>query len=171
MHILPRKAIGVIEPARFANSRAMSLAGIRRHHTFGDSAHGIPAQWRELGPLLPMPGQRGRTAYGVICTASPEEQTLEYMCAVEVESFDALPAGTGRLRVPVGHYAVFVHEGNVATIRATWDAILGDWLPRSGRRTAQRPDLEVYGERFDPATGDGGIEIWFPIEPEESPLS
>lgn len=153
-----------IEPARLADAPAMLLAGPRRHHAFADAARDIPGQWAELRALLPLPGQVGDVAYGAVAQADPARGTFEYMCAVEVASFDALPPALGRMRVPAQRYAVFVHRGGVATMRATWDAIWGDWVPRSGVRPADTPDFERYGEGFDPATGAGVVEIWFPIQ-------
>ena len=31
--------------------------------------------------------------------------------------------------------------------------------------SAHTPDFEVYDERFDPATGEGGVEIWLGVKP------
>ncbi len=87
------------------------------------------------------------------------------MCAVEVQAFDALPKQLGRMRVPAVRYAVFRHDGNVATIQSTWQEILSKWLPSSGMRSASTPDFEVYDERFDAATGNGGVEIWLGVQP------
>lgn len=154
------------EPTRFADREAMLLAGIRREHTYAGGTRGIPAQWEEFQRLGEIPGQRGRTAFGVICGAQPEKQVFEYMTGVEVDGFDALPPDLGRMRVPPQHYAVFTHDGHISTIRATWAAIWS-WLPRSGYESAWTPDFEVYGERFDPATGLGGVEIWVPVRPAE----
>jgi AraC family transcriptional regulator len=69
------------------------------------------------------------------------------------------------MRVPAVRYAVFLHAGNVATIQETWKQILERWLPSSGMKSAQTPDFEVYDERFDGATGDGGVEIWLGVKP------
>jgi AraC family transcriptional regulator len=44
-------------------------------------------------------------------------------------------------------------------------AIWNDWLPRSGWRPVDGPEFEVYGERFDPRTGRGVIEVWSPVQP------
>ena len=154
-----------IEPSRFAEGRAMLLAGVRRMHTFGGATESIPAQWEALSGLGPLPGQQGTTAYGAICFANPETQEFEYLSGYEVASFDALPREVGRMRVPVQHYAVFTHEGHVSTLRDTWGAIWDDWLPRSGRQPANTPDFEVYDARFDLQTGLGTIEIWIPIQP------
>ena len=127
----------------------------------------IPRQWDDFQKLGELPGQVGKTAYGAICGGDPQAQTMEYMCAVEVRGFDAVPKGLGRMRVPPVRYAVFRHEGNVATMQSTWQEILSKWLPSSGMRSANTPDFEVYDERFDGATGDGGVEIWLGVQPAE----
>jgi AraC family transcriptional regulator len=153
-----------LEPSRYHDGRPMLFAGLRRHHTFAEAVEGIPAQWREFRRMGPFAHRQGSTAYGVICSGDEAAQTMEYMCAVEVSEFDP-DATLGRMRVPPQHYAVFEHPGPVSTVRSTWDSIYHDWLPRSGRTAANGPDFEVYDERFDPRTGEGGIEIWFPVEP------
>jgi predicted transcriptional regulator YdeE len=145
----------------------MLFAGIRRKHTFASMGTDIPRQWDDFTKLGRLPGQVGATAYGAICGGDAQAQTMEYMCAAEVQSFEALPKELGRMRVPAVRYAVFLHEGNVATIRETWRQILSVWLPSSGMRSAQTPDFEVYDERFDGATGGGGVEIWLGVKAAE----
>lgn len=142
----------------------MLFAGIRRKHTFASMGRDVPRQWEDFLKLGKLPGQLGTTAYGAICGGDEKAQTMEYMCAVEVQSFDALPKELGRMRVPAVRYAVFLHAGNVATIRSTWQQIFA-WLPASGMQSAQTPDFEVYDERFDGATGEGGVEIWVGVKP------
>jgi AraC family transcriptional regulator len=156
-----------LEPVRYEQGRSMLLVGIRRQHTFASMAMSIPRQWDEFVKLSKLPGQVGTTAYGAICGAEPKTQTMEYMCAVEVMSFDGVPNELGRMRVPAARYAVFLHEGNVATIRDTWKQIFESWLPSSGMQSSETPDFEVYGERFDGATGEGGVEIWLGIKPAD----
>jgi AraC family transcriptional regulator len=152
-------------PQRYEQGRPMLFAGIRRKHAFASMGQDIPRQWEDFLKLGELPGQVGATAYGAICGGDPKTQTMEYMCAVEVKSFDALPTELGRMRVPAARYAVFLHEGNVATIQETWKQILSVWLPSSGMQSAQTPDFEVYDERFDGATGEGGVEIWLGVKP------
>ena len=155
-----------LEPQRYEQGRPMLLAGIRRKHTFASMGKDMPRQWDDFLKLGELPEQVGTTAYGAICGGDPKTQTMEYMCAVEVKSFDALPKDLGRMRVPAGvRYAVFLHEGNVATIQDTWKQIFSVWLPSSGMQSAQTPDFEVYDERFDGATGNGGVEIWLGVKP------
>jgi predicted transcriptional regulator YdeE len=150
---------------RYEQGRPMLFAGIRRKHTFTKMGEDIPGQWEDFIKLGKLPGQVGATAYGAICGADPKTQTMEYLCAVEVQSFDALPKDLGRMRVPAVRYAVFRHEGNVATIQSTWQQIFA-WLPSSGMQSAETPDFEVYDERFDGATGEGGVEIWVGVKPK-----
>ena len=155
-----------LEPLRYENGRPMLFGGLRRQHTFAETAQSIPRQWQDFLALGRLPGQLGATAYGAICGGDVAAHTMEYMCAVEVESFDALPKELGRMRVPAVRYAVFAHAGNVATIQDTWRRILGIWLPSSGMQSAETPDFEVYKERFDGATGEGGVEIWLGVKPK-----
>jgi AraC family transcriptional regulator len=153
-----------LEAVRYEQGRPMLLAGVRRKHTFAGMAKDIPRQWDDFLNLGKLPGQVATTAYGAICGGDPETQTMEYMCAVEVASFDPLPKNIGRMRVPPVRYAVFLHAGNVATLQSTWKQIFSVWLPSSGLQSAQTPDFELYGERFDAATGDGGVEIWLGVK-------
>jgi predicted transcriptional regulator YdeE len=154
-----------LQPIRYEQGRPMLLAGIRRKHTFAGMGQGIPRQWDEFVKLGKLPGQIGTTAYGAICGGDAEKQTMEYMVGVEVKSFDAIPKELGRMRVPAARYAVFMHEGNVATIQETWKQIFSGWLPSSGMQSNETPDFEVYDERFDGATGEGGVELWLGVRP------
>ena len=156
--------MGSLQPKRYEDGRPMLLAGIRRHHTFASVGNDIPRQWDEFVALGALPSQVGTTTYGVICGGDTEAQTMEYMCAAEVRGFDGLPRELGRMRVPPVRYAVFLHEGNVASIRSTWQEIMTQWLPSSGMESAHTPDFEVYDERFDGATGNGGVEIWLGVK-------
>jgi predicted transcriptional regulator YdeE len=154
-----------LEVERYENGRPMLFAGIRRQHSFATMGDSLPRQWRDFEKLGKLPGQVGATTYGAICGADTAARTMEYMCAVEVASFEGLPQDLGRMRVPAVRYAVFRRDDNVATMRDTWNRIFTQWLPSSGMRSAETPDFEVYDQRFDPATGAGGIEIWVGVVP------
>jgi AraC family transcriptional regulator len=154
-----------LKPSRYEVGRSMLVAGLRRFHSFADLVHSIPNQWEDFQQLGPIPGQIGKTTYGVVCFADLEQQKVEYMSGVEVSGFDGLPPDLGRMRIPgQQRYAVFTHEGDFSSLKATWDAIWNEWLPSSGCQPDNTPDFEVYDEHFDRKTGIGGIEIWFPIK-------
>jgi predicted transcriptional regulator YdeE len=151
---------------RFETGRARLMGGLRRHHGFALAGDTIPAQWREFVAGGRPPGQVGDAEYGIVCGVDHAGQSFEYMCAVEVEGFDALPEGTGRLRLPEAYYAVFTYSGPVSGLKGAWGYLFNEWLPASGRKAAQSPDFEVYDSRFDPQTRSGEVELWLPIVDE-----
>ncbi len=142
----------------------MLLGGLRRVHSYGGAQRSIPEQWQAFRQLGTLPGQQGTAVYGVMCGADPQAQTFEYMTGVEVAALEALPREYGRMRVPAQRYAVFTHRGHASTLHTTWNAILNDWLPRSGYQMANTPEFELYDARFDFRTGSGVIEVWCSIQ-------
>jgi AraC family transcriptional regulator len=156
------KSVESFEPARFETGRPMLLGGLRCRHDFELAPSGIAKQWEQFKVLEEVPGRVGSNLYGVMC--GHDSTGLEYMCGVEVESFAALPVGTGRMRVPAQFYAVFAHDCHVSTLRSTWEQIL-EWLSRGEYGSSQTPDFELYGPQSDPLTGVGGVEIWVGVVP------
>jgi AraC family transcriptional regulator len=159
----------VVQPVRMVTGQAFLLAGLRRWHAFKTASQSIPEQWQEFAPQLPLPGQQGRITYGALCGVRLGE--MEYLSGVEVDDFAGLPAGMGRMRIRPQHYAVFWHAGPIQTIGQTWTACVHTWLPASEFDSAEAPDFERYDERYDPATGLGGVEIWVAVIPRVLPPS
>jgi AraC family transcriptional regulator len=148
---------------RFENGKALLLAGASERYNCETRAN-IPAQWQRFGPQLGhIPGQQGNIAYGV-CYNSDEDGNFDYLCGAEVGSFSNLPPEMARLRIPELRYAVFQHTDHISTIGATWNTIWSKWLPESGYKAADAACFERYDEKFDPVTGNGGLEIWVPIK-------
>ena len=155
--------IATLEPPRFENGKALLIAGLGERYTC-ETSKAIPAQWQRFAPHFGhVPGQIGRTAYGVCCTQD-DEGNFDYICGVEIADFSDLPAEFSRVRLPGQRYAVFTHPDHISTIRRTIITIWNKWLPESGYEVADAPDFERYGEAFDPETGLGGVEIWIPIK-------
>lgn len=152
-----------LAPPRLVTHRALLVAGVSEHYSEGNVA-GIPAQWQRFAPYLgAIPGQTGgRTTYGVCYNV--DGVGMDYMCAVEVKDFAKVPRELSRLSIGEHLYAVFTHQGHVTAFKAMWKAIFTDWLPGSGYEIAQAPDFERYGEAFDPARGEGTLEIWVPVK-------
>jgi AraC family transcriptional regulator len=151
-----------LEPPRFENGKTLLIAGLSERYDC-DSSKAIPAQWQRFMPYIGnIPGQIGRTAYGVCCN-SDEEGNFDYICGVEVADFSELPPELARLRIPARRYAVFTHRDHISTIRRTVNTIWNKWLPESGYEVADAPDFERYGAEFNPETGTGGVEIWIPL--------
>lgn len=147
-----------LEPPRLAQAPAMRLAGLRqRYHRHGCA--GIPALWQRFLPdAAPWP-----VRYGV-CSNYDDAGHYDYLCAVEPAGAPVLPASWQRLDLAPQRYAVFLHRGHIAGIRATWHTIWNEWLPQSGLHVADAPDFERYDQSFDPASGAGGVQIWLPVK-------
>lgn len=152
-----------LEQPRIENGRAMLIAGLGERYRF-ETTQGIPRQWERFGPYIGnIPGQVGRTAYGVCCNADGAGN-FEYIAGVEVSSFDDLPSEFSRVRIPAQRYVVFSHREHISRMHATVYTIWNKWLPTSGHTHADAPDFELYDERFDGRTGKGVVEIWLPVE-------
>ncbi len=152
-----------LQPPRFEEAPAMLVAGLNARYTCESSA-AIPSQWQRFVPHIgTLPGQIGGVAYGVRYN-NDDDGNFDYLCAVQVADFSRLPSEWTRLRIPAQRYAVFEHRDHVSTIRRTWHTIFSKWLPESGHRVMDAPELERYAEGFDSRTGVGGIEIWVPIQ-------
>ena len=152
-----------LEPPRIETSKPLLVAGLSERYTC-DSSKAIPALWQRFTPYIGnIPGQVGRVAYGVKRNGD-DEGNFDYIAAVEVRDFSDLPAELARLRIPAQLYAVFTHRDHISTIRRTVNTIWSQWLPDSPHEAADAPELERYGEDFDPHTGMGGVELWIPIK-------
>lgn len=154
-----------VTPDRFEVRGAFLLAGLRRLHDF-DSAHeSIPAQWADMGPLLPLSGQQDGRCYGANCSTDMQAGRFEHLTGVEVGSLEGLPDGMGRMRVPAGHYAVFHHAGPLSALRKTYARIFDIWAQSPEVRLAEAPIFELYSEDFDAALDRGMLDVWVPVAP------
>ena len=141
----------------------LRFAGLRQHFGAGERAQ-IPALWQRFAPSIGrVPGQDGFTAYGAVFD-SASDGSMEYMCAVALSRDAPAPAGFDTVSVAAHRYLVFKHVGHVSGVSATFMAIFGEWLPRSGYTMDEAPLLERYTEKFDGRTGRGEIEILVPVK-------
>ena len=156
-----------LEPPRFETGKMLLIAGLGERYRF-ETNEGIPTQWQRFIPHLgSILGQVGTTTYGV-CHNGDDDGSFEYVTGVEVAGFADIAAGFSRVRIPERRYAVFSHRGHVSGIRATVYSIWNDWLPKSGHKVADAPNFERYGTEFDGRSGNGTVEIWVPLQTEQS---
>jgi AraC family transcriptional regulator len=147
---------------RFEIVKPLLVAGLGERYTW-ESGAAIPGQWHRFQQSVhDIPRRIGNVTYGVCCNAD-DAGNFDYIAGVEVADFSDLPREFSRVRIPEQRYAVFTHRDHISTIRRTINTIWNHWLPSSGLKAADAPNFERY-ENFDPATGNGGIEIWVPIK-------
>lgn len=162
-----REKAAQLEAPRFEDGKALLIAGLRRIYVPG-TMNGMAAQWLNFAPHIgTIPGQLGRTTYGV-CWQASDSQGLEYLSGVEVTGFAGLPNDFTVVSLAPTKYAVFPHRDHVLKLSETIDAIFYGWLPESAEEVggdAETPTfLERYSEEFDPRTGMGGMEVWIPLK-------
>jgi AraC family transcriptional regulator len=157
-----------LDPPRFVTGKAIPIAGLKERFT-SETMNNIPQLWQRFVPHIGhTPGQVGRVTYGLFANMTSNPFGFDYMVGVEVSSTSGLPAGFSYVSIPGQRYVAFSHRGPVSNIRDTIDAV-HKWFLTSGFSGAQAGHdlpvmLERYGERFDPQTGSGDIEIWTPIK-------
>ncbi len=147
---------------RFEIVKPLLVAGLGERYTW-ESGAAIPGQWHRFQQSVQdIPRRIGNVTYGVCCNGD-DAGNFDYIAGVEVADFSDLPREFSRVRIPEQKYAVFTHRDHISTIRRTINTIWNQWLPSSGLKVADAPNFERY-ENFDPATGNGGVEIWVPIK-------
>jgi AraC family transcriptional regulator len=152
-----------LKAPRFETSKPLLVAGIAERCTHENGGAGIPNQWQQFHQKVDgIPARIGNVAYGVCCNGD-DAGNFDYVAGVEVADFSDLPREFARVRIPEQKYAVFTHAEHISTIRRTVNTIWNHWLPASGMKAADAPSFERYDENFDPATGNGGLEIWVPV--------
>ncbi|SDN66161.1 AraC family transcriptional regulator [Afipia sp. GAS231] len=161
--LMESTALDHLKPPRFETSKAMLVAGIGDRINHQNNGAGIPGQWQQFHQKSgDIPDRVGNLAYGVCCNGD-DSGNFDYIAGVEVSDFSDLPREFSRVRIPEQKYAVFTHSEHISTIRRTVNTIWNHWLPVSGFKAADAPNFERYDEKFDPVTGNGGLEIWIPV--------
>ena len=129
----------------------------------------IPALWDKYLQRRGEITTRERTDYG-LCLAVPEDRPrahddeYHYIACAEVEEPGDVPEGMEAMTVPEGRFAVFTHKGSLESLGATYRSIFGQWMPQSGMRLRDAPDIEIYDHRFNPSSPDSEMDICIPVE-------
>lgn len=125
--------------------------------------------WERFTMLLGKEGMLGGdTQFIGICHDDPAvtaPNRIRYDACVTVDA-EFRPRGEiGLQEIPRGDYAVLTHFGPYARLGESYAALLGQWLPRSGRTLRAAPCFEVYfnsPEETEP--GDLITDIHAPLE-------
>jgi len=151
-----------LAPPRLVHNKPLLVAGVAERFS-QDNGAGIPALWRRFHQTVSdIPARVGNAAYGVCCNGD-DVGNFDYIAGVAVLDYSDLPRAFARVRIPAATFAVFSHVEHISAIRRTVSTIWNHWLPSSGYTVADAPFFERYDARFDPLTGNGGLEIWMPI--------
>jgi len=159
-----RSQLNVIQP-QLRDAPEIRAVGLKSHYFFEDAAAGVPGQWQRFMKLAgSIPDQRPGIPIGVAAEVDPEGG-FDYWCAVEVLQFSRAPVGCSDLVIPPHRYAVFEHRRHISAISETYRAIWDEWLPALGLSSADAPLIERHTPAFNTLTGEGGVDLWIPIQP------
>ncbi len=126
--------------------------------------------WDRLGAWLGKEGYLGPGCRMLgICHDDPDStppERIRYDACVTVDA-DFVPQGGLRVQVIAGgEYARATHRGAYHRLGKTYAALMGRWLPRSGRRLRDQPCFEVYlNDPGSTAPADLLTDIYLPLAP------
>lgn len=122
---------------------------------------------RTVAPWMATNSLMGRERFGISlddAMVTKPAQCRYDACVASAEG-EVLSGNPQRKVIPGGRYAALAFEGTGAGIGAAWDALLRDWLPKSGLQLDSRPFFEYYpiDGRYDPKTGAFSCDICVPV--------
>ncbi len=130
----------------------------------------VGVTWDRLTTVLGSEGWLGGDAMCIgICHDDPEitpADKVRYDACVTVDEQFEPRGDIGVQEIPGGEYAMATHRGPYDRLGQTYTALLGDWLPRSGRALRHSPCFEVYLN--DPQSTEPAellVDVYAPLEP------
>jgi AraC family transcriptional regulator len=145
----------------------VSVAYLRYTGAYGPM---VSRFWQEtVAPWMGTNNLLGRERFGISLddpSVTRPERCRYDACVASAEG-EVLSGQPHRKIIPGGRYAALAFEGLGAEIPAAWQALLRDWLPKSGLQPDARPFFEHYpvDGRYDPKTGRFTCNICVPVAP------
>jgi AraC family transcriptional regulator len=149
-------------PFRVASRDSIHLMGVEDVATPKDGDK-IAALWKRfMVRHVEIPHAINQPPLALARVLGPDDR-FDYLCAIQMTEPAPPPEGMIQRSLPPAEYAVFRHAGPVTTIAQTYARIFDNWPLERGFR---KPPifLELFLPKFDPATGEGGVEIWVMLE-------
>ena len=157
-----------LEPIIYQQPK-MYLVGCRTHFYSVDSeknniASKLPALWAEfLARLAEVGNKVGGNCFGIVQQTAENSDLLEYVAAIEVSTLKDIPNGMFSLIIEESTYAKFAHTGAVSHLDNTVNYIYSSWLLNACTKHSYGPDIEIYGEEYQPNSNDSVIYYSIPL--------
>jgi AraC family transcriptional regulator len=134
--------------------------------------HGKPVNrfWMEtVVPWMTTNRLFGRERYGIALDDASITQPAKcrYDACVASKPGEVLSGNPHFKEIAGGRYASLAFLGDSEDIGVAWNALLRDWLPKSGLQLDARPFFEHYpvDGTYDPKTGHFSCNICVPVRP------
>ena len=136
----------------------------------GPYGPGVNRFWMEtVAPWMVTNNLFGRDRFGIALDDPMVTQPAKcrYDACVASKPGEVLTGHPNFKEIPGGRYAALAYEGTGAEIVDAWNALLRDWLPKSGLQLDSRPFFEHYpvDGKYDPKTGRFSCNICVPVAP------
>jgi len=94
-----------------------------------------------------------------------DEITYSEFVGAEVGTFSRASNYLKQYTISGGRYAVFTYVGSLQNLKKTYEYIWGTWLVISGEELVNRPDFELYDERFLGRNNKNSqLDIYIPLK-------
>lgn len=150
---------------KLINREPVHVAYLRHTGPYGPA---IAKFWMEtVAPWMATNNLFGRERFG-IGLDDPSVTKIDrcrYDACVTSPEGEVLTGKPHHKMIPGGRYAALAFEGVGAELPRVWDALLRDWLPKSGLQLDSRPFFEYYpvDGKYDPKTGRFSCDVCVPV--------
>jgi len=131
---------------------------------FGNNTNGeIPKLWEAFNKSYMDINQKSKSmlCYGICDGEMDSQGRFNYIACAEVDNFNDIPEFMQTVVVPEGMYLVYTYRGAIKDLGEFYNDIFAKFIPASGHEIDNRPQLELYDERF---IGNGEFDIYVPIK-------
>lgn len=131
---------------------------------FGDNNNGeIPDLWKAFNSQFNNVKDKSipMLFYGICDSDMDEENRFNYCACIKVDSYTDVPENMVTKNVPDGKYLVYTYAGEIKDLGSFYDKIFMELMPKSGYSIDERPQLELYDERF---MKTGEFDIYIPVK-------
>jgi len=151
---------------RIEEKGEFKIVGVKKHYNgLEESFANVPSFWdgvkkdNLIPELCKVMDSKVKGILGVCSSACSEE--FDYYIAVATKQ--ETPKHLEEFIIPKATWAIFECKGAMPqAIQKMQKAIMSDWLPNSGYKYANLPDIEVYFDG-DQSSDDYKSEVWIPI--------
>lgn len=152
---------------RIEKKGAFKIVGIKEHYSEGidESFSKAPLFWsktKKSGIIPDLCTLMNKEPFGILgVCSSASSKNFDYYIAVATDK--ETPSNMEELIVPESTWAIFECVGAMPeAIQSLQKRIIAEWLPTSGYKYADAPDIEVYFEE-DTGAEDYKCEVWLPV--------
>ena len=151
------------KPTRIGRLGERVIAGVDGHYDMTTRV-AIPTQWANYNAMGYATDAMVPNGYYGLSHDMQPDGSFGYLCGMQLQKGAIAPQGLTALTVPAGNYAKFRCQVPITQMREEFNRVMCEWLPGSGYLLGDGPCVEYYGPEFDPATGEGGFELWIPVK-------